>query len=132
MATTLDLDIDAGGEFTQYITWYDEDGDRVDLTGYTAKLTIRDAGDATELLTIDDAGTDSRIDLEVDATQNDDFGEVAPDTTGVITLHIYATDTATLSGLAGVYDLILTPASGADHAIKLTKGSVTIDTLVTT
>jgi hypothetical protein len=131
MATTLDLSIDAGGEFTEYITWYDETAARVDLSAYTAKLTINDAGDGTPLLTIDTSGTDSRIDLEMDSTQNDDYGEVAPDTTGVITLHIYASDTATLSGLSGVYDLILTPGSGTDHNIKLTRGSVVIDTLVT-
>lgn len=131
-ATVLDLSIDAGGEFTAYLTWYDETPARVDLTGYSAKMTINDAGDGSLLLTIDDAGTDSRIDLEVDATQNDDYGEVAPDTTGVITLHIYADDTAALSGKSGVYDLILTPPSGADHNIKLVRGSVTIDVLETT
>jgi hypothetical protein len=135
-ATALDLDIDAGGAYTAYITWYDADAVRVDLTagGYTAEMTIRDAGDNSVLLTISDAGAapNSRIDLEVDSTQNDDYGEVAPDSTGVITIFITATDTATMSGLSGVYDLIMTPSSGAGDAIKLTRGSVNLDTLVTT
>src|SRR5215471_14236047 len=116
-ATTLDLSVDAGGIFKELITWYDETATRVDLTagGYSAKLTIRNADDLSVLLTIADTGVApaSRIDLEVDSTQNDDYGEVSPSATGVITLYITATDTATLSGLAGVYDLIMTPTAGA-------------------
>jgi hypothetical protein len=135
-ATTLDLDIDAGGSYLSYVTWYDEDAVRVDLTagGYTAALTIKDAGTLDVLLSLVSGGADpdSRIDLEVDSTQNDDYGEVAPSSTGVITIFINAVDTATLSGLAGVYDLILTPTAGAEHAIKLTKGAVNLDTLITT
>jgi len=135
-ATTLDLSVDAGGIFKELITWYDETATRVDLTagGYSAKLTIRNADDLSVLLTIADTGVApaSRIDLEVDSTQNDDYGEVSPSATGVITLYITATDTATLSGLAGVYDLIMTPTAGAASAIKLTKGSVVVDTLITT
>jgi hypothetical protein len=133
-ATALDLAIDAGGTFTQYITWYDADGARVDLTGYTAALTIRNADDLTSLLALASGGSapDSRIDLEVDSTENAEFGEVAPSSVGVITIFINATDSATLSGLAGVYDLIMTPSGGADLAVKLTRGAVTADTLITT
>lgn len=135
-ATTLDLTIDAGGSFRELITWYDEDGVRVDLAGggYTAALTIKDASTFDVLLSLVSGGADpdSRIDLEVDSTQNDDYGEVAPDNTGVITVFINAVDTATLSGLAGVYDLILTPTAEAEHAIKLTKGAVITDVLITT
>ena len=136
MAQTLDLDISTGGAYISYLTWYDETATRVDLTagGYTAALKIKDAGDATLLLTLASGGADpdSRIDLEVDSTQNDDYGEVSPSSTGVITIFINAVDSATLSGLAGVYDLIMTPTAGAEHAIKLVKGSVNLDTLVTT
>lgn len=136
MAATIDLNIDAGGAFLQYLTWYNSDAVRVDLTagGYSAALTIRDAGDASTLLAIVSGGSDpdSRIDLEVDSTQNDDYGEVAPDNTGVITIFINAIHTAEFSGLSGVYDLILTPSAGAEHAIKLTRGAVNVDTLVTT
>lgn len=132
-ATTLDLSVDAGGEFIEYITWYDSDGARVDLTGYTAALEIHNAGDNTTLLTLASGGSDpdSRIDLEVDSTQNDDYGEVAPSSVGVITIFINAVDTATLSGIDGIYDLIMTPASGPEHAVKLVKGTVPATTLVT-
>jgi hypothetical protein len=134
-ATTLDLTIDCGGEFKELITWYDEDGARVDLAGggYTAALQIHDAGDDSTLLTLASGGADpdSRIDLEVDETENADFGESSPSTAGVITIFINAVDTATLSGLSGVYDLILTPTAGAEHAIKLTKGAVILDRLIT-
>lgn len=132
-ATTLDLNIEAGSEFVEYITWYDADGVRVDLTGYSAALQIRNAGDSTLLISLADGGADpdSRLLLEVDETTNTDFGESSPSSVGVITIFVNAVDTATLSGIAGIYDLIMTPASGPEHAEKPAKGTIPATTLVT-
>lgn len=136
MATVLDLDIGAGGTFTEIITWYDTSNARVSLTGYGAALKIKDS-EGNQLLSITNSGsgTTSRIKLEVDSTMNeeDPYAEVSPSSVGVITIFINATDTASLSGqTSNNYDLILFPNGTSDaENKKLVKGTAVVDQLVT-
>jgi len=112
-ATTYDLLIEQGANFSQVIT-YKENGLAVDLTGYTARLqaraTLESASTLVELTT-----ANSRIAL----------GGAA----GTITLTISATDTAALTSGRGVYDLEL--VSGGGIVTRLLQGVATISRNVT-
>ena len=101
-----------GETFSKQITWNDEAGSPINLTGYTARMFLKRA--VTDTTSLFDLTTiNSRITL----------GGVA----GTILLSISATDTATLTG-EYVYDLELVDGS----AIKrLLQGRIKIDDEVT-
>lgn len=86
----------------------------VDLTGFTARMSIKDVVGGTELLRLDT--TNARIVLDNAAK--------------TITLTIAAADTAAITWLEGVYDLELVSGSGVVSLVM--SGAVTVDTEVTT
>lgn len=86
----------------------------IDLSGYTARMSIKDKVGGTELIRLDT--TNSRIELN--------------NTDKTITLTISATDTAAMAWSKGVYDLELVSAAGVVTA--LLAGRVTVTTEVTT
>lgn len=92
------LNIDQGATLSLVLTWKDSDGNLVNLTGYTARMTLRPTySSSTTILSLTTAN--SRISL----------GGVA----GTITLTVDATTTAALSApQSGVYDLELVSGSG--------------------
>lgn len=109
---TYDFTIYQGATFSRVVTWKDENEDAVNLTGYTARMQIRQrlTGDTLIALT----------------TEN---GRVAlGGTDGTVTLTIAATDTADLT-MGGVYDLEL--VSGAGVVTRLLQGNVTLSKEVT-
>ena len=116
-ANTLDInDINASG-FKPYTSGgYIQFNTPVDLTGFTARMSIKDRVGGTELLSLTTAN--SRI--AIDATAK------------VITLTISAEDTAALTFTTGVYDLEM--VSGATPAVvtALLSGRVTVTKEVTT
>lgn len=83
MAATVNLEADQGATFVKKFIWRVNNAtpEEVDLTGYTARMHLREAIDSTETvleLTTENGrvtlgGTDGTIDLLIDAT----------DTTGV-------------------------------------------------
>ena len=97
-AGRLNLTCKRGSNFSAVLTWRDEAGVLVDLTGYTAEMDIRTAPVDTgvQLLTLTTAN--SRIAL----------GGAA----GTITLTISAADTAALTAQTAWYDLIVTSSGG--------------------
>ena len=100
------------GGFIQYNT-------PVDLTGYTARMEIKDKIGGTLLASADSADTPL------------DILDIAIDTTGkTITLTISATDTAEIAWKRGVYDLEMVSSSGVVTAILT--GSVNVTREVTT
>ncbi len=100
------------GGFIQYNT-------PVDLTGYTARMEIKDKIGGTVLASADSADTPL------------DILDIAIDTTGkTITLTISATDTAEIAWKRGVYDLEMVSSSGVVTAILT--GSVNVTREVTT
>lgn len=88
LAGRYDITIEAGATFTLSLTYVDDTGAPVDLTGYTARMQLRAAiGDTTPVIEL--------------STSN---GRISIDTaSGQITLNISATDTGSLTG-SGVYD----------------------------
>lgn len=107
-----DFTIYQGATFSRVITWKDESETLVNLTGYTARMQIRQriGGDTLIALTTEN----SRIALG--------------GTAGTITLNVSATDTAALT-MDGVYDLELVSAAGV--VTRLLQGSVTLSKEVT-
>jgi hypothetical protein len=71
MATKLDLNVDAGATFSQSIVFRNPDGSAYDLTGFTAKLQVRDRVDgATAVLDIVPAlGNDGSVTYGFTAAQ---------------------------------------------------------------
>lgn len=112
-AAKVDIEIVQGETFNPVFTWK-VDGTAVNLTGYTARMTIRDTYGGTSLLSC--TTENSRITL----------GGAA----GTITFSVAASDTAALTAPAsGVYDLELVSGSTVR---KLMYGDVTIIPEVTT
>lgn len=115
-AATLNLVIEQKAAFSRRLVWKDKNGKRVDLTGYTAKLQIKNlAGDVAALFEL-----------------NTSNGRIAlGGKNGQIDLSITGTDTAGItSWTKGVYDLVLTSAGGV--RTRLIEGSVKVSPGVTT
>ena len=94
------------------MTWYDSSNTGIDLTGYSARMSLKRAyADASAAFSLTTAN--SRISLT---------------SGGVITLSVTASDTASLSG-SYVYDLELVNGSAV---VRLIQGTITIDPEVTT
>jgi hypothetical protein len=87
----------------------------VDLTGYSARLTVRDKVGGTELLSL---------------TSALDGGIVIDNATKTITLGIDAADTAAITWKRGVYDLEMISAAG--KVTKIMKGAVSVVSEITT
>ena len=117
LAGKYDITIEKGATFNRIITYKDENGDAIDLTGFTAAMDIR-AMKTTDTTLIQLTTENGRIAL----------GDAA----GTITLTILATDTETLGDSEGVtvgfYDLELITGS---TVIRLLEGEVQISKEVT-
>ncbi len=115
MAGKYKYTLDVGSEFREVIAWSSGE-DRVDLTGYTAKMQIRDNYGGSLLIEL--STTNGRILLEEDTVLNAETE--LQDATGVITLIIpSAISTAGIPTYlqAGVYDLELIDAGGEVHRV---------------
>lgn len=112
-AGVLHITIEQGATFDPVMTWKDENGTPIDLTGYTARMHIRED--------IDDATY-----IRESTTANGEIvlGGIA----GTITFAISAEATAALTFDTGVYDLEL--VNGND-VTRLLRGDVTLSKEVT-
>lgn len=97
------------GGYLQYST-------PVDLTGYHARMEIKDRVGGTILLTLTD--------------QTPDFRIVLDNAAHTITLNINAVDTAALAWQSGVYDLEM--ISPAGRVTRIFSGKITVNREVTT
>lgn len=109
IAGTYNIICDQGATFTRTITWKDSNGSPVNLTGYTARMSLRSTIDSSvEVLSLTTAN--SRITL----------GGVA----GTITLNVDATTTAALAAGQYVYDL--EAVSGGGTVTRIVMGSFVV------
>lgn len=108
------LKIEQGETFNPVLTWKDETGTAVNVTGYTARMQIRKTAEASAFL------------LEC-TTEN---GRIAlGGAAGTITFSVSAADTAALPSGTFRYDLEL--ISGGGIVTKLLKGDVVVAQEVT-
>lgn len=112
-AGVLHLTIEQGATFDPVMTWKDENGDAINLTGYTARMQIREEVESTT--TLHEATT---------ANSEIVLGGIA----GTITFAISAVITAAFTFDTGVYDLEL--VNGND-VTRLLRGDVVLSKEVT-
>ena len=74
-AGRLDLIIEQGAAFWRRLTWQDGDGNPVDLTGYSARMQVRDGYGGAQVIELTTAngritlgGADGTIELSIAAT----------------------------------------------------------------
>lgn len=114
MAAKYDIVCDQGATFSRELKWLDDSANPVNLTGYTARMQVRDEADSsTAALSL--TTENSRIALG--------------GTAGTITLLVSATDTAAVTAGEYVYDLEI--VSGAGTVTRLIQGCFTVDAEVT-
>ena len=113
MASKYNIKIDKGSTFNLRLTWKDESGALVDLTGYTARMHIRDKVSSASTL------------LEL-TTENS--GIVLGGVAGTINIIITASASTSATWTSGVYDLELVSGS---YVKRMLQGNVTLDPEVT-
>lgn len=106
--------IEQGVTTAKSFVWKDSNGDVIDLTGYTARMQIREAFTSSSTIL---SATNQNGQLVITANQ------------GKVTLTLTATETAALTFTTGVYDLELVSASGT--VTRLVEGTVTLSKEVT-
>lgn len=111
MADSYDITIEQGATFSLPITWRDSAGALINLSGYTARLKVKDGGGVTV----------------ISLTEAD--GIALGGALGTITLSRSAALTTAYTFTRGVYDLEL--VSGAGVVTRLLKGQVIVTPEVT-
>jgi len=113
MAATYNITIERGETWSRILTWTDENGTPVNLTGCSAKMQARKVVGGAIIIEL--STTNGRISL----------GGIA----GTITLTIADEDTATFPIDSARYDLLITFPSGTSE--KILRGAMEIESLVT-
>lgn len=116
-AVKFNLKIEENAAFQKTFIWKDGRGRPINLTGYTAKMQIRERNDDT-----------SPVLLEL-TTENGQI--VITPLAGKVELKIPGSVTDPLTWKTAYYDLMLIPATGIDDAIRLVEGSVRVSPGVT-
>jgi hypothetical protein len=113
-AANYNFEIEQGATLLKPIVWKDSVGAAVNLTGYTAKMQVRQNASSDEIL------------LELSSANN----KIAiTSLTGTITLIFSAATTAAIDWKRGKYDLELTSADGT--VTRLIEGEITVSREIT-
>jgi hypothetical protein len=113
-AGTYNITADQGATFTRQLTWKDSAGSAVNLTGYTARMQLRQSIDASGAAVLSLTTENNRI--------------VLGGTAGTIDLSVTATTMETVSPYTYVYDLELITGSVVTRLVQGTfevRGEVT-------
>lgn len=105
--------IEQGATFTKAFTWTDDDGNAVDLTGYTARMQCRASVGSTSTIF---SYTTPSVNLSIPTPTN-----------GTVVMSISATDTANFP-VGGFYDLEL--VNGA-VVTRLLQGTISLSGEIT-
>lgn len=108
MATKANIIIDQGTTFTTSINLTDDNGDAIDLTGYTGSSQMR---------------------KHYTSSNSQSFTVSLSNTSGVVSLSLTATQTANLAPGRYVYDVEV--VSGANVVSRIVEGIVTVTPEVT-
>lgn len=110
---TLDLTINQWASFSKVFSWQDSDSNPIDLTGYSARMHVRETKDAVSTI-VELTSADSKITLG---------GAL-----GTITLALTPAQTQALTPVKGAYyDLLLEDGSGvvtrfAEGRVEISEG----------
>ena len=114
MAGTYNITIEQGSTFTRSLTMTDSNGDAFNLTGYSARMQIRQTYGSKIIATSEGASPT----ITLDVTPLD----------GIIEITMTATETAKLSTLNAIYDLEIEK----DGVVtRILEGTVTLSREVT-
>ena len=113
-AASYDFQIEQGATLLKPIVWKDSAGVAVNLTGYSAKMQIRQSASSTDVL-LELSTANSRISITA--------------LTGTITLIFSAAVTAAIDWSRGRYDLELTSSDGT--VTRLIEGQISVSKEVT-
>ncbi len=114
IAGTYNITCDQGATFSRTITWTDSARNPYNITGYTARMHVRETANASSTITTLTT-ENSRITLG--------------GTAGTVTLTISAADTANITAGLYVYDLEL--VSGAGVVSRIIEGNFKVKAEVT-
>lgn len=114
-AAVYDITIEQGSVFELNLVYKDNAGTPINLTGYSARMQVRQKYSSTTPV------------LSLVSPTNITLGGAL----GTIAVKAAATATADLGIKTGVYDLELVPPSGAGDAFRLVEGSVVVTPEVT-
>jgi len=110
---TLNLTFPQGATWSLALTWNDDGGDPINLTGYTARMQVRPSYDAsTTVLSLTNGS-----------------GLTLGGAAGTVTLRVEAATTTTVSAATYVYDLEL--QSGGGEVTRLVEGTLEVTPEVT-
>lgn len=112
-ARKLDIEIEQGATFAMILTYLNNSGSPVDLTGYDAHMQVRDAVGGKVFLSTSVAS-----------------GHIVLTALGEIRVTISAFETANTKAVRGLYDLFL-KSPGGEPTVKLLLGIATITASVT-
>lgn len=107
----LDITIDKGATFNKTLFWKDSTKIAINITGYTARMQIRESLNATNF-------------LKELTTENGGINIVGAE--GKIELFISDADTSALAGTKAVYDLELITNDDPAQVIKFIRGTISL------
>lgn len=113
-AGKLTIEIEQGTTFNPVLTWKDSNGTVIDITGYTARMQIRESITSDTL---------------IDELTTENGGITLGGVLGTITLLISAADTEAYTFTTGVYDLEMISPAGT--VTRLLEGTIKLDLEVT-
>jgi len=106
-AAKVDLLIEKGVTFSIIFTWLDTDGSAIDITDYTAKMTIRNTETGNVI-----------------ADSSDNITLALGNTAGTVTVTMTATQTQALDFIRAIYDIELSDDSTPAVVTRLVEGNV--------
>lgn len=112
MSATYDLAIEQGATFARTFTWKDENGAAVDISGYTARMKIKDRVGGSTIVSLTNGS-----------------GITLGGAAGTVAILLSATATAAYTFQAAVWDLELVSAGGV--VTRLEEGNVILKKEVT-
>ena len=113
-AASYDFEIEQGATLLKPIVWKDSAGSPVNLTGYTAKMQIRQNVSSPDVL-LELSTTNGKLSISAMA--------------GQVTMIFSAATTAAITWSRGKYDLELTSSDGT--VTRLIEGEITISKEIT-
>lgn len=116
-AAEIPITIEQGSVYNPVYNWKDDDGNPIDITGWTGKMQIRESKDKNSTLVFTCSTTNGNF------TINGASGEFRP--------KILASETEDFDFGWAYYDIELTPPSGSANTKRVAQGPVELDKQVT-